>query len=491
MSRRITLVGAFVAAGMTAAAQAQEPGTDTAAFLAQLTKTYVETDIAAGARSDAAYAAARKYILEGPFLAAREARMAQRFGSSCTGLGLDTTLDSLVHDLSTGVPGDGKRLSLYLTMVQATCPKRMAEDRALLGDVWSTLERAKALRRQHYDAYVEEQRLMLARREQERVTRDREAAEERERRERERVALAAAKAAEEAARATPAQAAKVAREAGGGATLAGTYRCGSAEEGRVLHFGDAGEAVELSTMGETTMAFGGLYRVMGDRVVIRFIADNTWKLFAFNYQQKVADEYAWKRSAIASQKVVEFRVVPLGADAFRIESARTKMLKSGETAEIRRPDCRKLDSESATARGLAAHARLAIRYFDREHDQVPATLDKASLSLPEEIESKKRMEREWFERAPGLVKMMVTDRLLAELRKSPDNNCLAVRTALEQKTAIAMASINQISESELAQNNPGRAEMLAGRQLDPAFEEFLDHAGRSGCLMEEASAVGL
>ena len=481
-----------MAAGMTAAAQAQEPGTDTAAFLAQLTKTYVEAEIAAGAQSEAAYAAARKYILEGPFLPAREARMAQRFGSGCAGLGLDATLESLVRDLSTGAPGDGKRLSLYLTLVQATCPKRMAEDRALLGDVWSTLERAKGLRRQAYDAYLEEERLALVRRERERLERDRlAAAEHQAAEERERQAQAAAKAAEESARAAPPQESRAAKESPGAGSLAGTYRCGTADDGRFLHFGAAGEAVELSSMGETTMAFAGLYRVVGDRVVIRFIADNTWKLFAFSYQQKLADEFAWKRSAIASQKVVEFRVVPLGADAFRIESARTKMLKSGETAEIRRPDCRKLDSDSPTARGLAAHAKLAMRYVDQEHDQVPATLDKASISLPAEIESKKRKEREWFERAPGLVKMMVTDRLLEELRKSPDKNCLAVRTTLEQKTSVAMASINQISESELAQDNPRRAEMLAGRQLDPAFEEYLDEAGRAGCLMEEASAVGL
>ena len=52
-------------------------------------------------------------------------------------------------------------------------------------------------------------------------------------------------------------------------------------------------------------------------------------------------------------------------------------------------------------------------------------------------------------------------------------------------------TINKIGESEFAAKNPAKAEFAAGRQLDPAFEEFLELAGRTECVMDEASAVGL
>ena len=468
MAGRKALLGAFAAASLAAGGQAQEPGSDTAAFLAQLTKSYVETEIAAGAQSEAAYAAVRKYIREAPFLAAREARMRERFGSRCSSLGLDATLDSLVEELASGAAVDRRQLFRYVTRVEAECPQRARDDEALLGDVWGTLERAKSLRRQHYDAFVAQRGSTPASPQESR-----------------------APPAEAAARATALPDTRSAPQASGLAMLVGSFRCGADDQSRVLHFGSAGEVVEMTSKGGTALGFAGLYRAVGDRVVIRFIADNTWKIFAVSYEQSVRDEVAWKRSAIASQKVLEFRVLPLGDDSFRIASARSKVLKSGEMAELQRPDCRRLEPQSSTAKALAAHARLAMRYVDRDHDVVPAGVDTAAISLATEIESKKRKEREWFERAPGLVKMMVTDRLLVELRKSTDDKCVPARAALERKASVAMASINRITDSELAKKNPALAETMAGKQLVPAFEEFLDHAGRTSCLMEEASAVGL
>jgi hypothetical protein len=272
--------------------------------------------------------------------------------------------------------------------------------------------------------------------------------------------------------------------------IAGTYRCGLGEEHRILHLGEAGEAVELISVGGVVLGYAGLYRVDGDRVTIRFVADNSWKIFATKYEQRVPDDFAWKRSGIASQKLIEFRAASSRPGIIQIESPRTKMLMSGEIMAVKRPDCAKLEASSTEARSLVKQARIAMRYVDRELD-APQSLDGAVLSLGLQIESKKRKEMEWFRRAPGVLKMMATDRLLEELREGDDGKCEPARAALEVAASSAMGTINRIGESELAKTRPMRAEQLSGQQLDPAFEEFLDSAGRLQCIMAEASAVGL
>lgn len=446
-------------------------------------------------------------------------------------------IDSLLDDLNPARADPatrGKRIQVYLTMTMTSCARRMPEDRALLTDLAQAVERAKPERIERVARYEAQQReppppREVQRREPEgvaeqRVERelapalDRKAiAEENERRERERIAAAAERAAEEERKAAAererlvregiaaaaARKAEQERRAAGPlapamtlpnpevAGIAGTYRCGLGEENRVLHLGEAGEAVELSSMGQSIVGYAGLYRMAGERVIVRFIADNTWKIFAINYEQKVVDEFAWKRSAIASQKVMEFGFRRAGENTFRMESPRVKMLKSGVTTELRRPDCARLGADDPTVKAAASHARLAMRYVDRVRDSVPAGLDNAAVSLTDEIEAKKRKEMEWFERAPGLLKMMAADRLLEELRKADDAKCVLAKTAFEKQASAAMAAINNIGESELAKTDPRQAEALAGSQLTPPFAQFLEVAGQSECLMEEASAIGL
>lgn len=472
-----------------------------AAFLRGVAKTFAETDLHRGKRNDAVYEAVRNHIRQSPYLAGYNSRMAS-LASGCGGDDFALMLAALVADEDSA--SVERRASYYLMSVQSSCSRRMHEDRALLVAMMKALDDGRAQREQNYAKYVEDERALALKEEAERKQRvlaaereARKAVEEARLRaeEEQRAAIAArqAREREEAERARLAQSAAPRHSATPAAlaAIAGTFRCGLGAEHRIMHFGAAGEAVELVSLGGTVLGFAGLYRLSGERLTIRFVADNSWKVFAVKYQQQVIDDFAWKRSAIASQKVMEFRIGKAGGSVLRMESPRTKMLKSGEVSDVRRPDCVKLPSSDGLHRALAAHARLAMRYIDKEADLPPESIDKAMLSLGREIESKKEKELAWFKRAPGVLKMMATDRLLEELRESGDQKCASPRAALESAAAAAMGMINRIGESDLAKENPGRAEELAGRQLDPAFEEFLDAAGRFECLMAESSAIGL
>jgi hypothetical protein len=258
-----------------------------------------------------------------------------------------------------------------------------------------------------------------------------------------------------------------------------------------MHFSPAGEVIDLISVGQSVLGFGGRYDVRGDRIIARFVADNAWKVFALNYEQTVEDRFAWKRSAIASQKVSEFRIASGTSGGVRPVPVRSRNLKSGQVTEAKPLDCWRLASNDALHRAMVGSARFAARYMDKERDRPPPQLQGATLSLTGEIEFKKRKELEWFVQAPGLLKMMATDRLLTELRASSAPQCEMSKMVFERSAAAAMGAINKIGESELAKSNPARAEDAAGRQLDPAFEEFLDSASRAECMMEESSAVGL
>ena len=487
----VRIAVSLLAGGISIAAHGQPatPAPETReAFLAGIANAVAESDLALGAGSDAVRAALTRYFSGSRFVAEYERDVAARFGGACAALRLREGLDALLEQNDpAATPASRKRLPQYLGMLEGACPRRMQEERVLLGAILSAVEKAQPLRAQRHARFLAEERERLAREvEEERAGRERlaiAAAKEVEERERRIAAEAAEKAAEEKRAAVEPQSAV--------AGLAGTYECGEGDEARILLLGEAGEAVDLVVFGGHSLGYGGLYRTQGDRVIIRFMADNMWKMFAMKYEQPIADEFAWKRSAIASQKVMEFVMVPAGGKAIRLESQRVKTLRSGAVADLKRPACKRLESSSATVRGVAAHARFAMRHMDKEKDEVPISLAGASLALGPEIERKKRKELEWFRRAPGVIKMMVTDRLLEELRKSADGECLPAKALFERGASEAMSSINKISDSEFARSNPQRAAEVAGHQLDSPFEEFLELAGKSECVMDEASAVGL
>lgn len=535
-TRKMTWAWCFVAAlSLNAAAQASEPALDQdrAAFLADIRSILADSDIQRGLMGDAGYEAVRKYLREGRFLRAREARILASLGASCASQGLENALQSMVRDID-GM-SRSRIASHYLTTAQMSCSRRVRDDSELLADLVTALEAGKVARLEHYERFVRDERALALKEEEERRLRAMAASvppqsgtmteserlasaprSEASQDEPARGSLAAdapgpAKDERAAGQPEPAPAAQqppkkdeplsveskstaspsaIART-GAHARIAGTYECGTVSEPRVLHLGYSGEIVELISVGGSVLGFAGLYRVTRDRVTARLVADNTWKVFASKYDQHLPDDVAWKRSGIATQKVLEFRFVEAGSDRLKLEAARSKLLKSGEISELKRRDCVKLKATHPVNRAVAAHVQMARPYVDKQLDAAPERLADAKLSLLREIEAKKRSELAWFTRAPGVLKMMATDRLLEELRTASDGRCAAPKAALEAAAASAMGVINRIGESEQAKANPEGAEALAGRQLDPVFEQFLDSAGRMQCIMAESSAVGL
>jgi hypothetical protein len=486
-------------------------GEDQATFLGNVSSILAEAEIHRGLMGDAGYEAVRKYLRESQFLRSRETRILAAFGPSCASRELENVLQSLVRDIDE--TSRSRIASYYLTTVQMSCSRRMRDDGALLSDLLTALEAGKAARLQRYERFVEEERALALKEDEERRRRAFATAPPAQPEDSARPGRLASEARNEAPAGVPPAPSPVAVDAPAPAQgepvaevpssvakgqpkqdaprIAGTYECGAGPETRVLHLGTGGEIVELISVGGSVLGFAGLYRVTRDRVTARFVADNTWKIFATKYDQSLPDDVAWKRSGIASQKVLEFRFVDAGAGKLQLERVRTKLLKSGEISAGKRRTCNRLTATHPVNRAVAAHARMAMPYVDKEFDAVPERLEDARLSLAREIEAKKRNELAWFQRAPGVLKMMATDRLLEELRAASDRKCEAPKAALETAAASAMGAINRIGESERAKANPEGAEALAGRQLDPVFEEFLNSAGKTQCIMAESSAVGL
>jgi hypothetical protein len=155
---------ALAACGSPGLAQASEVvrAEDRAAFVAELARTYAESDIERGKGNAVALDAVRKFLRESAFIADYEARHGREFGASCTRVGLPAAIESLIED------AEPTRATYYLTTLQAKCAHRLRGDREILSETMAVMDGARAMRAERYEQFVEKERQLALKEEQSR-----------------------------------------------------------------------------------------------------------------------------------------------------------------------------------------------------------------------------------------------------------------------------------------------------------------------------------